>query len=225
MAAGDRERTARKPTQDRRHEIADAALRVIAAQGLGRFTALAIAREVELTDGALFRHFSSKEAIVDAAIDRVDELLFERFPPDAEDPVERLGAFFRDRVNVIRENPGISSLLMSGELAKAASGEGVKRVAELRRRSTGFVRSCLAEAQRRKLLAAGLGAEEASVVVLGSLLALAHSTALGEEQLSALAPRVWSALEDFLRGPRARRNTAGRRPPRRTGRHHPRGEP
>jgi len=219
------ERTSRRPAEDRRREIADAALRVIANQGLGRFTALAIAHEVGLTDGALFRHFPSKEAIVDAAIDRVEELLFEGFPPDADDPIDRLGAFFRRRVAVIREHPGISSLVATEELAKAGSSEGVKRVTEFRRRSTEFVRSCLAASERRRLLAPGLGAEEAAVLVLGALLALAHTTiAPPHEAIAKLAPRVWSALESFLRGAQPRSQSAGRRPPRGPGRHQRRGE-
>jgi AcrR family transcriptional regulator len=217
--------TARKPAEDRRREIADAALRVIASQGLGRFTSLAIAGEVGLTDAALFRHFPSKEAIVDAAIDRVEELLFEGFPPEADDPIERLGAFFRRRVAVIRQHPGISTLVATGELAKAGSAEGVKRADGFRRRSTEFVRSCVEEAARRRLLAPALGAEEAAIVVLGALLALAHSrVALGRESVETVAPRVWSALEAFLRGRRARSRSAGRRPPRGPGRNPTRGE-
>jgi AcrR family transcriptional regulator len=77
------QRTPRRSAEARRREIADAALCVIAAEGLGHFTALAIAREVGLTDGALFRHFPTKDAIVDAAIDRFEELLFEGFCPGA----------------------------------------------------------------------------------------------------------------------------------------------
>src|SRR5215208_1322322 len=122
-------RATRKPAADRRREIADAALRVIATQGLGRFTSLAIAREVGVSDGALFRHFSSKDAIVAAAIDRVEELLFDGFPPADDDPVERLGAFFRRRTAVIREHPGISTLVATEELAKAGSPGGDERVA------------------------------------------------------------------------------------------------
>jgi AcrR family transcriptional regulator len=218
------ERPSRKPAEDRRREIADAALRVIAAQGLGRFTSLAIAREVGLSDAALFRHFPSKEAIVDAAIDRVEDLLFEGFPPEADDPIERLGEFFRRRVAVIRVHPGISSLVATEELAKAGSATGVKRVAEFRRRSTHFVRSCLEEGERRTLLAPGLGAEEAAVIVLGALLALAHSRMADRESVATLAPRVWSALESFLRGRTLRSRSAGPRPPRGPGRPSPRGE-
>jgi AcrR family transcriptional regulator len=204
-----REGATRRPAEDRRRQIADAALRVIAAQGLGRFTALAIAREVELTDGALFRHFASKEAIVDAAIERVEQLLFEGFPPRADDPVDRLGEFFQARVAVLGANPGISPLLVSEDLAKAASPDGVRHVAELRRRSTTFVRSCVEEARRRGVLAPGLEVEEASVIVLGSLLALAHSP-LAAEPVSPLAPRVWRALETLLRGAKTRRRTKPR---------------
>jgi AcrR family transcriptional regulator len=218
------ERT-RKTAEDRRREIADAALRVIATQGLGRFTALAVAREVGLTDGALFRHFPSMEAIVDAAIDRVEELLFEGFPPADEDPIDRLGAFFRRRAAVIRQNPGISPLVISDELAKAGSARGLERVAGFRRRSAALVRACLAEAERRGLLAPGLGTEEAAFVVLGALLALIHgTTAPSAAAVVPLAARVWSALESFLRGSSARMQRAGRRPPRRSGRNRNRGE-
>jgi AcrR family transcriptional regulator len=218
------ERT-RKTAEDRRREIADAALRVIATQGLGRFTALAVAREVGLTDGALFRHFPSMEAIVDAAIDRVEELLFEGFPPADEDPIDRLGAFFRRRAAVIRQNPGISPLVISDELAKAGSARGLERVSGFRRRSAALVRACLAEAERRGLLAPGLGTEEAAFVVLGALLALIHgTTAPSAAAVVPLAARVWSALESFLRGSSARMQRAGRRPPRRSGRNRNRGE-
>ena len=39
----------------RRREIADAALRIVAGEGLARFTAMSIAREVGVSDAALFR--------------------------------------------------------------------------------------------------------------------------------------------------------------------------
>ncbi len=204
---------ARKPAEDRRREIADAALRVIASHGLGRFTSRAIAGEIGLTDAALFRHFPSKEAIVDAAMDRVEELLFEGFPPEADDPIERLGAFFRRRVAVIAQHPAISTLVATGELAKAGSAEATRRAEGFRRRSTDFVRSCVEEAERRRLLAPDLGATEAVVVVLGALLALAHAR-VAPEPVATLAPRVWSALRSLLRGREARSRIAGRRHPR-----------
>jgi AcrR family transcriptional regulator len=208
----------RKPSLSRRREIADAALKVAAEQGPGHLTARTIAREVGLTDAALFRHFPSKGAIVLAAIDRVGEILFEGFPPEGADPIERLGRFFRQRIRVIRESPGVARLVGSEQLAQVAPPEGVARVAGFRRRSQAFVRDALEEAHRAGLLAPGLGPEEAAVLVLGSLLALGHA-GLAADAPGRLAEGVWGALEAALRGrgiaPRPSPPAAARGPRRR----------
>ncbi len=192
---------ARKPAEARRREIADAALKIIADEGLPRFTSLAIARAVGVSDAALFRHFPTKEAIVLAAIDRVEEILFEGFPPRDRDPIERLGHFFRDRVEVIRANPGVARLVGSEQLAQVAPPEGVARVAEFRRRSQGFVRGCLADADREGLLPEAIRPDEAAVLVLGSLFALAHGGMARSARSGRLPERVWAALERLLRRP------------------------
>jgi AcrR family transcriptional regulator len=201
--------TLRKTADSRRREIADAALKVIAEQGLARFTSKAIAREVGVSDAALFRHFATKEDIVLAVIDRVEEILFADFPPAGSDPIERLGQFFRRRIAVIRESPGVASLVGSEQLSQAAPPEGVVRVAEFRQRSRLFVRSCLVEAHRDGLLAEGVGPEEAVVLVLGALLALAHAPP-GLRPRTALPERVWGVLERVLRRPVRRATTRAR---------------
>ncbi len=193
----------RKTADSRRREIADAALRVIAEQGLGRFTALAIAREVGVSDAALFRHFQTKEEIVLAAIDRLEEILFDGFPVTGREPLERLGNFFRQRVAVIEENPGVARLVASDVLAQAAPAAGVARVAEFRRRSVRFIRTCLDEASRGGLLAEGIEPAEAAVLVIGAILALTQARGLTVRsgQGGALAARTWRALDRLLRRP------------------------
>jgi AcrR family transcriptional regulator len=191
----------RKTADSRRREIADAALRVIAEQGLGRFTALAIAREVGVSDAALFRHFQTKEEIVLAAIERVEEILFAGFPPAGRDALERLGNFFRQRVAVIEESPGVARLVASDSLSQAAPAEGTARVAEFRRRSVRFVRACLMEASREGLLADGIEPSVAEVLVLGAILALTQARGLNLRSTpdGGLADRTWCALERLLR--------------------------
>lgn len=191
----------RKTADSRRREIADAALRVIAEQGLGRFTALAIAREVGVSDAALFRHFQTKEEIVLAAIDRLEEILFAEFPPAGRDPLDRLGNFFRQRVALIVGNPGVARLVASDALAHAAPAAGVARVAEFRRRSVRFVRSCLMDAAREGLLASGIEPAEAEVLVIGAILALtqARGPRVRSVEDNTLADRTWRALERLLR--------------------------
>lgn len=207
----------RKAGDDRRREIADAALQVIARHGVGGFTAVAIGHEVGLSDGALFRHFPTKDAIVLAAIDRVGELLFEGFPPEHPDPLERLGDFYRRRMKVVRARPELVRLFASEELSHAAAEDGVRRLAEFRRRSSGFVRSCLEEAAGRGMLAPHVGVDEATLVVMGTLLAVAHARPSPGDS-PELPERLWRQLETFLRGPPARLQGADPRPPREHGR-------
>ncbi len=194
----------RKTADSRRREIADAALRVIAEQGLGRFTALAIAREVGVSDAALFRHFQTMEEIVLAAIERVEEILFAGFPPTGRNPLERLGNFFHQRVAVIEGNPGVARLVASDALAQVAPPAGVARVAEFRRRSVRFIRACLDDAAREGLLADGIEPAEAAVLVIGAILALTQTRGLTVKsgQSGTLADRTWRALDRLLRRPR-----------------------
>lgn len=164
--------TVRQPTQARRTQIADAALKVIAEQGLGRFTTQAIAAEIGITDGTLFRHFDSKEDIVLAALDRVEERLFEGFPPTDPDPLVRLERFFRFRAALVSANPIIARLAFSDELPHAAGPRGAMQVKRWKDRSLDFVVACVDEAAAQGRLPAGLPTRELGVLVLGTLLAL-----------------------------------------------------
>jgi AcrR family transcriptional regulator len=164
--------TVRQPTEARRIQIADAALKVIAEQGLGRFTTQAIAAEIGITDGTLFRHFASKEDIVLAALDRVEERLFEGFPPEDPDPLARLERFFRFRAALVGANPIIARLAFSEELPHAAGPRGAAQVKRWKDRSLDFVVSCVDEASAQGRLPAGLPTRELGVLVLGTLLAL-----------------------------------------------------
>jgi len=193
----------RQSTDSRRIQIADAALRVIADEGLGGFTTAAIARVVGLTDGSLFRHFPSKEAIAQAAIARAEELLFEGFPPPSSDPLDRLGAFFRQRVRLVAKNPGIARVVFSEQLAQAAGGKGKGAVGEIKRRSFEFIRSCVAQAAADGLLVDGLDPEAVVTLVSGAALAIVFAEApeVRDTPPEERAERVWSTLERLIRRP------------------------
>lgn len=187
--------TRRKPTETRREEIADAALAVIAEQGLGRFTTQAIAARIGVTDGSLFRHFANKEEIVLAAIDRAEALLFEGFPPADPDPLERLHRFFVHRAGLVSAQPVIARLAFSEELPHAAGPRGAERVLAWKRRSIEFIAGCLAEAAARGRLRDDAPPQTLAFVVLGSLMALVRvGAAVGQGTDAAEIERTWALL-------------------------------
>jgi AcrR family transcriptional regulator len=195
----------RKP-EERRREIADAVLAIVAERGLGQLTAAAIAREVGVTDAALFHHFRDMDAIVLAAIDRVGELLFATLPPAEGDPLERLGELFRRRVAAIHRHPGAGRLVLSDVLAQIAPAAGVTKVRGFRKRSVELIRTCLAAAERDGSLAEGVDVPDATVMVLGALMALtqAGDLVVARGTADARAAAVWAHLERTLRRPRRR---------------------
>lgn len=202
----------RLSTELRQAQIAEAALRIIAERGLGQFTTLALAREVGLTDGAVFRHFPTKTAVVLAAIERVGEILFQGFPPEHPDPLTRLGRFFLHRVAAVASHPGIGRLLFSEELAHAASAEGAAQVTAFKRRSVAFIRGCLTEAEKAGQLAPTVTPRHATTLVVGALMALLYAGGLAPSprRASAEAEGLWKTLEQILRAPEESKRRAGR---------------
>jgi AcrR family transcriptional regulator len=188
--------TVRQPTEERRRQIADAALKVIAERGLGRFTTQAIAAEIGVTDATLFRHFASKEDIVLAALDRVEERLFEGFPPDDPDPLMRLERFFRFRASLVGANPVIARLAFSEELPHAAGPRGAQQVESWKQRSLDFIVSCVDEAAAQGRIPRGLPVREVGVMVLGTLIALVRFGELAAGP--AAANRAWSVIERMI---------------------------
>lgn len=187
--------TKREPTAVRRRQIADAALRLIAVDGVGAFTTSAIAREVGITEGAIFRHFATKEEIVLAAIERIEELFAqgEEGLREQRDPIDRLRSFVEHRVRVVEDNDGIPRLIFSDELAIAAGEAGVARVRAIRERAAATIRSYLEEARRAGRLAPGLNVDATALLVQGALMV----QVLGRAPGSARA-RVWATLERLL---------------------------
>lgn len=192
--------TTKKSTEVRRREIADATLALAVEHGVSKLTTAAIARAVGLAEGTIFRHFESKEEIVLAAIERLDELLLASLPVGHSDPLERLGAFFESRVAMMGARPGVARILLSDELALVAGEAGIEAVRQVHRRSLGFVRGCLEEAHARDLLRPGLQPDELLVVFQGAALALVK---FGHVIVSSAPPelrarQVWATLKSMM---------------------------
>ncbi len=194
----------RLSSANRKRQIAEAALRILASQGAHRLTAMEIARALGITDAALFRHFRDKDAIVAAAIDRFEELLEGDIEAtDGADPLDRLGAFFVRRVDKARAHPEILALAFNDRLAEIAGPENSGRVQRMVGRSVGFVRACLEEAQRRRLVAADAPIEVLVWMVIGGLRGAATAPASVQKLLPAIT--TWAAIHKLLRRTSSRR--------------------
>ena len=70
-------RMVRQNTQVRKHQIIEAARHLITTRGMESVTIDAIAEEVGLTEGAIYRHFVSKHQILSLLIDDLEDTLLD----------------------------------------------------------------------------------------------------------------------------------------------------
>ena len=142
----------RLPAAERRLQIAASALEILATQGVGGLTSRAIAARVGVRDGSLFRHFASKEAIVDAAIDAFELQMAGTFPEPGSDPLETLSEFFHRRLVLARQRPEFLRLALSDRLTEVAGREGAARVRAVVKRSIEFIREHLTRARQQQVV-------------------------------------------------------------------------
>lgn len=185
----------RQPAESRRRQIAEAALAIVAEQGLGRFTTAAVAERVGIAEGTIFRHFDAKEDIVLAAMARLEERVFAGFPPEDADPLDRIGRFVRARSTLLATEPALARVVFSDQLVHAAGERGAAMVRAWRARTVGFLRACFAEAKDAGLLAEGVDVDDLALLVQGAIVASAlHGAAAADR-----APRAWATLLSHIR--------------------------
>jgi AcrR family transcriptional regulator len=201
MKNTDKQKQPRKSTEIRQVEIVDAAMKILTTEGSRQFTADRLGAEVGLASGSIFRHFSSMEEILDGVVDRIEEIIFANFPPQADNPLESLRLFFETRVQAIVEHPEVSKLLLTSILIPNGNNSDRKsRLTEFKLRSRHFVIDCLKQAKADGLLSRDISHEESTVLVLGAIYAIGHM-AIGATRNRTdrnLTKRIWNLLERSL---------------------------
>ena len=100
---------------NKRESIFKTGIRLFAAQGFEATTTLQIAREVGVTEPAVFYHFKSKSAFFSAILEQAISVYIDRI--DRLDPAsitafERLAALIRIHFAVVAEEPALMRILL-----------------------------------------------------------------------------------------------------------------
>lgn len=106
------------PAKERRVATVEAVVELAAEQNPSEITTAAIAERMGLTQGALFRHFPNKDAILQAVMATVSKRLLARVDKaahDAPSALAALEAIFMAHIGFIAEHPGVPRILF-GEL-------------------------------------------------------------------------------------------------------------
>jgi TetR/AcrR family fatty acid metabolism transcriptional regulator len=126
----------RKTREERRIEIAEAALKIVGKYGVQGATMARIAEEVGISGPALYKHFGGREEILDAALDqlqqRVASWLDSSTAPDALERLRELDA--RHISTIARDYEGVVAPLF--EFVAASPRSDLKERMGRRQRET-----------------------------------------------------------------------------------------
>jgi len=156
-------------TEIRREQIAEAALSLVASQGVSRLNVAAIARRVGLVPSGIYRHFKSKDEILDAVLDLLETRMLSiiRAACDkSEHPLERIRAVMMNHARFIREGRAIPRIIFSDEL-QSSSPERRQRILGILLGYVGHVREIVEAGQQQGRIRPDFDPETFGLMLLG----------------------------------------------------------
>jgi len=193
------------PAGERRAVIVETVLELAAEGNPSEITTASIAERMSLTQGALFRHFPSKDAVWSAVMEWVAERLLlrvERMVEETSTPLAALEAAFIANIRFAAEYPGAPRLLF-GELQR--TGESVPRdiARALMKRYSERLRALVEEGKERGEIRRDVSSEEAAHLLIGVVQGLAIQSLLAGDAQTMLrhAPESFSIFKRGIEEP------------------------
>ncbi len=191
------------PAEDRRAVTVEAVVELAAEQNPSDITTAAIAKRMGLTQGALFRHFQNKDAIIQAVMQWVAERLLlrtEKAVQAAPSPLAALEAMFMAHVEFVVEHPGVPRMLF-GELQRAEQTAPKRMAQTLIRRYGERLHRLLEQGKACGELDAQLDTEASATLFIGTIQGLVMQSLLAGDvgRIRRDAPRVFAIYQRGIR--------------------------
>ena len=191
------------PAEERRAVTVEAVVALAAEQNPNDITTAAIAKRMGLTQGALFRHFPNKDAILQAVMEWVAERLLSRVDKavqSAPTPLAALEAMFMAHVAFVIEHPGVPRMLF-GELQRAEETGPKRMVQTLIRRYGERLRRLLEDGKAIGELDSEIDTEAAAILFIGTVQGLVMQSLLAGAigRIRKDAPRVFAIYRRGIR--------------------------
>lgn len=193
----------------RRAQTVETVIMLSGRQNPSEITTAEIAKHMSVTQGALFRHFPTKDAIWQSAMEWVADQLFDRIDraaEAAESPVEALQAMFMTHVDFVMEYPGVPRMMFA-ELQHARVTPAKQAAQALMR---GYSERISSQIERGKVsgeIASDTDTRAAAILFIGTVQGLVMQSMISGHLKSARA-NADDVLAIYLRGLCANSGTA-----------------
>lgn len=192
----------RRSTEVRRTQIADAARALTVRYGSEHITVRRIAKEIGVSEGALYRHFKSKRDILSFMVERIEEDWMADMAKDSAPgltPLEILSRSLRNHVSAIEQRRGVSFQVVA-EIISLGDRELNRKASEALNRYTARIRDLLAEGIETAEVRNDIDPDRAATLIAAAIQGAVNRWALGncsynlEEEYESL----WRTLRDTV---------------------------
>jgi AcrR family transcriptional regulator len=189
-------------TEVRRAQISQAALEVLAGQGVRALSVGAVARRVGLVPSAIYRHFRNKDEMLLAALALFRERMLghvRAVREESPDALVRLERLLGRHVRMIRDNLAMPRVVFSEGLAGASGAARELALGNIRLYLDG-VAGIVREGQAAGALRRDLAADTLALMFLGLVMPAAvlwHLTEGGFD-VTRHAARAWRAFREAI---------------------------
>lgn len=209
-------RAEKRDTELRKKQIAEAALDVMSSHGIRGLSIAAVARRVGLTPSAIYRHYTGKDQVLDAALAYLHETFLGNVAAviaETDDPFRRLRLLVRRHLDFFMRNIALPRIIFSDE-SIAARPDRRARVYRIVRSYLDAIAGIVRDGQERGLLAARVDPETAALLFIGTVQPGGFLRLLsgGEFDTAAHLDRVWPLYEALLSPSGTAPKQAARRP-------------
>ena len=192
------------PADERKVVTVEAVIALAGSQNPSDITTSAIAKHMNLTQGALFRHFPTKDAIWQSVMEWVADHLLARIDGAAQgiaSPLAAMQAMFMSHVEFVVEYPGVPRM-MFGELQRSES-TSAKRIAQtLIQRYAERVRKRIEQGKATGEIAPEVDVQAAATLFIGTIQGLVMQSMLSGDiqRIRTDAPGVFAIYQRGVRG-------------------------
>lgn len=195
----------RMSSEDRQSEIVRVAVELAAEKDVGSVTTQDMADAMQLTQGAIFRHFASKDEIWLAVMHWIRETLMKvlgKAAAEAGSPLDAIQRMFFAHVAFVSKHPAIPRILFS-ELQHKSDGQMRQLIQELVSGYEMRIAGLLDEAKKQGLVDEQLDSKSAAVLYIGMIQGLVMQVSIfgGKRSLLQEAEKTFPI---FLHGIRKR---------------------
>lgn len=186
----------------RQQEIVDSARRIIIADGIEKLTVRGIAGDLKITDGALYRHFKSKNQIISLLIEDIEKTLLETIQSAArqsEAPQDRLKSIFLSHLSYVEQRKGVSFIVIN-ETLSIKDRSLRKQMFGVVNKYLKTIKAILDEGIRAGSFRRGINKDAAAITFLGMVQSMVTLWGLSGYRYALRRDRLGNMFDVFQKG-------------------------